>query len=114
VDGIDVEHVQFLSFQSSEVVDEWWSCSAGFSLERLSGFSTTLPLVRSFLPWAKKEAAVALSIAFVADDGKTTAERRFKRLAIAALYGERKVSLLGVLFPLVDGVRDGNAFDDFD
>ena len=78
----------------------------------LSGI--TLSLVWSFLPWAKKETAVALSIAFVADDSKTTAERRFKRLAIAVLHGERKVSLLGILLPLVDGVRDGDAFDDFD
>ena len=73
-----------------------------------------LSVVWSCFPCAKKEIAVALSIAFVADDSKTTAEGRFKRLAIIALHGERKASLLGILLPLVDGVRDGDAFDDFD
>jgi hypothetical protein len=63
---------------------------------------------------AKEKAAVALGIAFVADDGKATEKRRFKSLAVVSLHGARKASLLGILLPLVDGVRDGDTFENFD
>ena len=62
---------------------------------------------------AEKKTAIAFCIAFVADDSETTAERRFQRLPVSTLHCEREASLLSVLLPLVDGVRDGNALDNF-
>src|ERR1700754_3818853 len=71
-------------------------------------------LVSILLPFTKEKCTVALRIAFVTNDGKTTAERRFQSFPVVALQGERKISLLGILLPLVDGVRDSDAFEYFD
>ena len=62
----------------------------------------------------KEKTAVALFVSFVTDDCKTTAECRLQRLTVVALHSECLTSLLGILLPLVDGVRDGDTFDDFD
>src|SRR5260370_42051896 len=75
---------------------------------------TCLSFHRRLIRWVQKKSVVSLSIAFVADESETAAERGFKRVPVAGLQGLREASLLGVLLPLVDGVRDGNAFDDFD
>ena len=39
-------------------------------------------------------------------------ERRLKRFPIAALQSLRKFPLLDILLPLVDGLRDSDAFED--
>jgi hypothetical protein len=71
---------------------------------------TRVSLVPSFRPVTEKKTSIAFSIAFIADDRKTTLKGRFKRRPVAALQGLREVSLLSVLLPQVDGMRDGNAF----
>src|SRR5277367_2431551 len=72
-----------------------------------------LLLAQSFVPLAKKKTAIALCVAIVADDCKAAVKGRLQCFAVAALGGPRQISLLIVLLPLVDGVRDGNAFLDF-
>src|ERR1700679_1107131 len=68
---------------------------------------------QSFVPLAKKKTTVAARIAIIADDCETTLKRRLECLAVAALQVARQISLTGVLLPLVDGVRDGDTFHDF-
>src|ERR1700735_20063 len=81
--------------------------------------SIAMPLLsrhrfHGFRPITKKKTAVALFVSFVTDDCKTAAECRLQRLAVVALHSECLTSLLGILLPLVDGVRDGDTFDDFE
>jgi len=66
-----------------------------------------------FIPWAEKIAAVALGIPLVAYACKATIERGLKRLPDADLQSLCKASLFDFLLPLVDGLGDDNAFDDF-
>ncbi len=74
----------------------------------------TLSIARRFLPIPEEKVSVALGVTLVADDSKTAAERRFQRLAVVALHVSGETSVLGVLLPLVDGVRDSNTFNNFD
>jgi hypothetical protein len=64
------------------------------------------------LPRTEKKTAITLSISFVANYGQTALECRFESRPVLTLLGSRKASLLGVLLPLVDGVRDCDAFED--
>ena len=61
----------------------------------------------------KKIVSIAFGVAFVAYGGETAMERRLKRFPVIALQGLRQTSFLCVLLPLVDGVRDGDTFNDF-
>ena len=67
---------------------------------------------RGFIPNTKEIAAIPVSVPLVTDNGETTMERRLKSFTIAALQSLRKFPLLDILLPLVDGLRDNDAFED--
>lgn len=66
-----------------------------------------------FLPGAEKIAAIAVGIPLIPYNGKAMLQCGLESLPNAGLQSFRKASLLHVLLPLVDGVRDDDTFDDW-
>jgi hypothetical protein len=82
------------------------------ALEVFESFSLRPLFAGVFLPRTEKIAAVAIDIPFVSYDGEATMKSGLERLPNADLQSLSKASLFDVPLPLVDGLGDGNAFDD--